>query len=281
MRPLVARAAVAALCALQASACASFENYLDPAGPRYTGQHATVPPAALNGRPLRVVTFNIELSRRISEAIAALQTYPELLAPDALCLQEMDLEGVKRIALAFGLNYAYHPSCRDKGSGAEDGDAVLSPWPIEETWKLPLPHTSRIVDRARAATAVRLRIGDRALLVYSIHFGSPLGISGGQRSEQAEAILADLRSRPEPAIVAGDTNSKGIGKVFLAAGLVWPTQNIGGTRGRFSFDHVFARGLIAAPGAFAGVVRPAKEASDHRPVWARLAVPETKAVDKR
>jgi endonuclease/exonuclease/phosphatase family metal-dependent hydrolase len=45
---------------------------------------------------------------------------------------------------------------------------------------------------------------------------------------------------------------------------------VGHTAGPFSFDHVVARGLTPAGDPAAGVVREAKQASDHRPVWALL-----------
>ena len=267
-----AGAATALLAALVSGSCASAHNYLDQSGPSYVGNHASAVPVALEDRPLRVVTFNIEYGRRVDEAIVALRVYAPLRSPDVLCLQEMDAPGVSRIAVALGMNYVYYPASRDGKTGRDFGNAVLSPWPIETSWKTLLPHTSRLIHRGRAAVVARVLVGETPLLVYSIHLGSPIGISGGQRRRQAEAVLADLRARPEGAIVAGDVNSHSVGEVFEAAGLAWPTRDIGGTRGGHSFDHVFARGLAIALPPFAGVVREAKEASDHRPVWALLTL---------
>lgn len=255
---------------LAGTGCATSRNYLDPSGPWYSGDHAPAPMVEVPAAPLRVVTFNIEYGRRVEEAISELKQYPPLRSPDVLCLQEMDAPGVDDIARALGLNYVYYPGSRDGKTGRDFGNAVLTRWPIEESWKVLLPHTSRILHRARAAVAVRVRAEGGPLTIYSLHLGSPIGISGGQRRDQARALLADLQTRSGPAVIAGDFNSKGLGEVFVAAGFAWPTRDVGGTRGSHSFDHVFARGFVAAQAPSAGVVREAKEASDHHPVWALL-----------
>ena len=248
--------------------CATADNYMGGNEPRYSGRHARAQPRPVPAA-LRVVTFNIEYAKRMPPAIQALREHPALRDADLLLLQEMDAAGVEAVAAALGLNYAYFPASRHPGTGRDVGNAVLSPWPIEEDWKLLLPHASRILHQGRAAVGARVRIGGRAVRVYSVHFGSPFGISGEHRRAQAEVVLAHARQSADPVIIAGDLNNKGLGHAFVAAGFQWPTKNVGGTRGSFSFDHVFARGL--GPGkAQAGVARDV-DASDHRPVWALLA----------
>jgi len=246
--------------------CATAHNYLERDAPRYEGSLA---PSEERAAPesLRVVTFNIEYAKRMQPAIRALREHAALRAADVLLLQEMDAAGVEAVAAALGLNYVYFPSSRHPKTQRDLGNAVLSPWPIEAAWKLPLPHQSRIVHQARAAVVARLRIGDHALRVYSLHLGSPFGASGSQRRAQAEAVLADARTSAEPVVIGGDLNSHGLGRVFVAAGFQWPTENVGGTRGGLSFDHVFARGLPVESAA--GVARDV-DASDHRPVWTTL-----------
>ena len=217
---------------------------------------------------LRIVTFNIEYAKRMPPAIEALRGHPDLRDADLLMLQEMDGPSVEAVAAALSLNYAYFPASRHPGTGRDVGNAVLTPWPIEAEWKVPLPHKSRILSQARAAVGARVRIGAHTVRVYSVHFGSPLGISGSQRRWQARTLLDDAGSDGGPVVIAGDLNSHGLGGAFAAAGYRWPTEKVGGTRGSFSFDHVFARGLGA--GKFqAGVARDV-EASDHWPVWVLL-----------
>jgi len=108
-----------------------------------------------------------------------------------------------------------------------------------------------------------------AIRVYSVHLGSPVGVSGGSRREQAEAVLKDAADAVEPTIIGGDFNSSGLGKLFVEKGYFWATKSIGKTVKKillsYSYDHVFLRGV---PGnVTAGVAREVNDASDHRPVW--------------
>ena len=256
--------------AVSSVGCVTAQNYLDPNGPRFEssfGQIRDVEPA------LRIVTFNIENGRHVQQAIEGLRGRPELSSADVLVLQEMTASGVESIARSLALNAVYFPASSLEGH--DRGNAVLSPWPIEASWKVLLPHRTRIVKNARAAAAARLRVDGRAIVVYSVHLGSPLGLSGGKRREQAEAVIADAdRSPRQPVIVAGDFNSRSVGEVFVREGFVWTTEGVGSTIGIFSFDHIFTRGLGSGAGSAAGVAREVRDASDHRPVWAVLTPAE-------
>ena len=231
-----------------------------------------VPPEPM-ARRRRVVTFNIEYALRVERAIVALREHPELRGADILALQEMDAPGVEAIAKALGMNYAYYPASVNPKTQRDVGEAVLSPWPIERSWKLLLPHKSRVLGQSRAAVGADVRVEGKRIRVYSVHLGSPLGASGGQRRDQAEVILADARSSSGPVIVAGDFNSHGIGRLLEARGYVWVTRSIGPTTRRFSFDHVFVSGFPVGLPPATGVARDVVDASDHRPVWA-LVGPE-------
>jgi endonuclease/exonuclease/phosphatase family metal-dependent hydrolase len=262
--------AALALCILLGAGCKTAQNYLDPAGPVYRGASASV----ASGDPdIRVVTFNIAYGLEVDRAIAALTRHPALRDADLVALQEMDAPGVEAIARALYMNYVYYPVSLSPKYGRDFGNALLSPWPIEDTRKVLLPHTSRIVKQGRAAVAARVRIADRTFQVYSVHLGSPFGTSPGNRRRQAEVVLADARSFEGPVIVAGDFNSHGLGERFLAEGFAWPTRHVGASVRGFSYDHIFVRGLRVA-GTEAGVARDVKDASDHRPVWAELHLAE-------
>jgi len=253
--------------ALLAAGCATHQNYLDPLGPRFEGAYAI---SAAHERELRVVTYNIKFGRKAAEAALALRTHPSLRNPDILVLQEMEAGGVELMARELGLNYVYFPASHDPKNGRDMGNAILSPWPIEESWKVLLPHPARVNHRARAAVAARLCVDGLALRVYSVHLGSPLGIGGGARREQAETVIRDAQASAEPVVLAGDFNSHGVGQAFAAAGFSWPTERVGRSAGLFSFDHVFLRGLATRRPPTAGVERAADKASDHRPVWVVL-----------
>jgi endonuclease/exonuclease/phosphatase family metal-dependent hydrolase len=91
-----------------------------------------------------------------------------------------------------------------------------------------------------------------------------------QREEQIDVVLADAAMTPCPVVIAGDFNSKGIGRYLERKGFAWPTEKVGSTITVFSWDHIFTRGLGVPDSDVAGKVRDIHGASDHRPVWARL-----------
>jgi len=62
-------------------------------------------------------------------------------------------------------------------------------------------------------------------------------------------------------------NSHGIGKEFLHAGYLWPTEHDSWTTAIFNWDHIFLKGF-GSPLNGAGVARDTLEVSDHFPVWA-------------
>ncbi|HEY7511976.1 MAG TPA: endonuclease/exonuclease/phosphatase family protein [Vicinamibacteria bacterium] len=251
-----------------AGACVS--NYGDPAGPFHETRHG-------DGRDLeaglRVVTFNVERGRRVDQAIAALRTHPDLRTADVIALQEMSGQGVAAVARALRMNSAYFPASREPRGGPDWGNAILSPWPLEDARKLRLPHRSRLSRRARTATRARVLRPAGPVRVYSTHLGSVWGISEARRRDQAQAILADAAGATEPLVILGDFNSHELGRLFEGEGFCWPTRDVGPTVDRYSVDHVFARGVCGPPGSAAGVARDVTDASDHRPVWAVLGGP--------
>lgn len=247
-------------------ACKTAQNYLDPRGPAYAGSHAgSHEPAA----SLRIVTFNVEYALRVDRALAALSSHPRLRDADLLALQEMDAPGAEALARGLGLNYVYYPASLHPKTRRDVGEAILTPWPIEGSFKLPLPHRSRVLHQSRAAVGARVRVGGRLIRIYALHLGSPFGASSGQRRDQLEVVLCHARDSPDPVVIAGDFNSGSIGSRLEAAGYLWLTRRVGPTAHRFSFDHVFVKGLTFGEAA-AGVAREVKDASDHRPVWVEL-----------
>ena len=188
------RIAALLIASIALAACRTGRSYTDPNGPRYSGQSSDRIDVPATTDTLRLVSFNIEYAKRMQPAIRALTEHPELRGADIVLLQEMDAAGVEAAASALGLNYVYFPSSRHPKTGRDLGNAGLSPWPIGQGWKVLLPHRSRIVHQARAAVAARVRIGEHAVRVYSLHLGSPFGASGGQRRDQA----APKSSQPVP-----------------------------------------------------------------------------------
>jgi len=263
------RRALGAWLALAVAGCATSEkNYLEPGRPNYEGHYGTAPAPR---DTIRVVTFNIEFALHVPEAIEGLRARPPLRDFDVLLLQEMDARGANAVALALDANYVYYPSSRSPRTHRDIGTAILSPWPIESTTKVQLPHLSRITKNARAVAAADVIVGQRRVRVYSVHFGTPLGLGGQQRRDQLEAVLADAALHDDAVIIGGDFNDKGMAEQVARRGFAWPTRDLGRTRWLFSIDHILARGLLPAGAPSAGVAREVKGVSDHYPVWAAFA----------
>jgi endonuclease/exonuclease/phosphatase (EEP) superfamily protein YafD len=271
-----------ALCAgLLLAGCAPVINLLHHESPRFEGRYAPqVPPASTARSPIRLVTFNIKLAREIDRALEVLQE-DSLRGADILMLQEMDEDGVDRIARALDLNYAYYPASIHPANGKYFGPAVLSRWPIERSWKLLLPHGGWTRGQRRTATAAILRVGETRLLAYAVHLETPVQISEAERRDQAMAVVTDAADYPGPVVIAGDFNSESIGSLLKKQGYTWFTQHVGPTVSWFSWDHIFVRGLPRPVPASAGVVRAVHGASDHRPVWTVVMPPSSGSVAAR
>ena len=86
---------------------------------------------------------------------------------------------------------------------------------------------------------------------------------------QAQAVVDDAATSPDPVLIAGDLNRMGAGRVFARAGYHWLTRDVGRTHHVWSFDHVFLRGLEPR-GVRSASVGEALATSDHRAVWTTL-----------
>jgi endonuclease/exonuclease/phosphatase family metal-dependent hydrolase len=254
------------------AACARATNLLEPGTPAFWGEYAPRNPDTAFTSQIRIVTFNIKLGRRIDRAIEVLRS-DSLRDADILALEEMDEAGVDRIARALRLNYVYYPGSIHPTDRRYFGPAVLSRWPIERSWKLFLPHWSRLRHQQRTATVAELRLRGRRIRVYAVHLETPFRFSDAARKDQVRTILADASGFDGPVVIAGDFNSYGIGPFLVRHGYRWLTARLEPTISIFSWDHIFVRHLSHARPASAGVVRRVHGASDHRPVWA-VVLPE-------
>jgi endonuclease/exonuclease/phosphatase family metal-dependent hydrolase len=255
-------------------ACAHTVNYPDPAGPRHAGSWAGTPPAEV----VKVVSFNVKYARRVDALVQLLRYEPRLAGADVIALQEMDAEGSEGAARALRLNYVYYPASVHPANDKDFGNAILSPWPLENDRKLILPHRSFHRGQQRIAVGADVLVRGRRVRAYSVHLETKGGLFASSRREQAQAVVDDAAAGPPLVVVAGDFNSRSIARdVFLPAGYLWATENVGPTISIFSWDHVVSRGFRLAGRGAVGSVADNWEASDHRPVWAEL-VPDAHAV---
>jgi endonuclease/exonuclease/phosphatase family metal-dependent hydrolase len=250
------------------SACATARNYPTADGPRFEGRHGVAVDAAAVPRSLKLVTFNVKFSRRIDRAIAALRDDPALRGADVLALQEMNERAAEQIAQALALNYVYYPGAWHPKADGNFGNAVLSPWPLEDARKVVLPHPGRFRRMNRLAVGATVRAGRVRIRAYSVHLETPFSINDAQRRAQVDAILADAADARHTAILGDFNNRDLVGDYLTSRGFLWLSRPIRFTISRWAWDHVFVRGLSAreqwARAAESG------GASDHRPVWAEV-----------
>jgi endonuclease/exonuclease/phosphatase family metal-dependent hydrolase len=269
-----ARRLTVALLLLAGTGCATGRNYTALDGPRYAGG-APVPlvaPEPDKGRPLRVVSFNIEYALRVETAIAVMTADPETRAADVILLQEMDEASTRRVAEAFGMSYVYYPGTFRLKLRKDFGNAILSRWPIIGDSKILLPHKGLLGGTQRIAVGATIRVGREEVRVYSTHLGTMINAGPGARRAQLSAVLADADRYPH-VIIGGDMNSHGVGGVARARGYAWPTRD-GPRTTRFGrWDHIFLKGLGLPGDTAAGTVLDVRGASDHRAVWATGVLP--------
>ncbi len=251
------------------------KNYLQPDGPKFTG-NLSGPPPSFTGS-LKVVSYNIKYGRKTEEAIRELESIPELMGADVVLLQEMGSTGVRSIAEKLRLNYVYYPSALYSDSGEGFGNAVLSPWPISRHMKVVLPHEHPVRRMNRNAVFATLKIGDFELLAVSAHTEFFI-IGTEQQLDQVGAIVDHIGRSVPYVVVGGDFNTESQYMVreterrFRRAGFTQATRGIGPTKtdplGIFGFtmDYIFVKGFSVEA---RGKVEEA-QASDHLPVWTTL-----------
>lgn len=244
-------------------ACGSGVNYYSAGHPRFAGTGDAFP----QHLPFRVATFNIAFAQEIDKAIQLLQTNPDLKVADVLLLQEMDEEGVARIATALSLHYVYYPASWNPRYKQNFGNAVLSRWPLLEDYKLVLPNLGHYRQTLRTATVATVDVMGEPVRFYSVHLGTLLELGLEQRRQQAAAILSDALSWDGAVVIGGDMNSNEIGHVMERAGYQWATRGIDPSIWLFRWDHLFLRGLHTPSASHRGVVRDSLGVSDHKAVW--------------
>jgi endonuclease/exonuclease/phosphatase family metal-dependent hydrolase len=257
------------------SACHPAINYLDPEGPKFSGNFA--PGNAVFSDTAKIVTFNIEFAQKIDQAIVELSTVEELKNADIISLQEMDEQGSERIAQALKYNFVYYPAIRYTKENRNFGNAVLTRWPIGYTKKIILPFEAPGNNTRRIAVATAILIGQREVLAYSVHTATIVQRES-KRLAQVDSVARSIPPEAKLVLVGGDFNTvfedniTEMEQIFLRYGLARASKDSGPTNKPKPFsqtlDHVFARGMRAlSVGTFKD-----SQASDHLPLWVKLKI---------
>lgn len=228
---------------------------------------------------VRLVTWNIRHARGLDDRVDVDRVAQELaaLAPDVVCLQEVDVgvarsgrldlpqELARRLSMhaAFGKNIDYQ--------GGDYGNAILSRFPIETQRN----HHYRMLrtGEQRGLLLARVRTPAGPLTVASTHLDYRPDPT--ERLANAEEIVAAVPTG-EPCVVAGDFNDRPDSALHarLAAALsdCWREPAAGATFPADAPDRRIDWVLVgpAGPWPLAARVVPTA-ASDHRPVAVELA----------
>ncbi len=256
-------------------ACHPAVNYLDPEGPKFSGNFA--PGNAVFSDTVKIVTFNIEFAEKIDQAILELSTVEELKNADVILLQEMDEQGSERIAQALKYNFIYYPAIRYTRENSNFGNAILTRWPIGYTKKILLPFEAPGNNTRRIAVVAAIMIGNLEVLAYSLHTATIVQRES-KRLAQVDSVARSIPPDVKHVIVGGDFNTVFEGNIteteniFLQHGLARASKGSGPTNKPKPFsqtlDHVFARGMRAlSVGTFKD-----SQASDHLPLWVKLKI---------
>ena len=188
----------------------SLKNYTDPGGPYYEGHYADGG-AGYDGY-LKVVTWNINFSERIEEAIDTLTDVEVLRDADILLLQEMEAEGVEAIAQALQYDYVYYPASIHVRHGKDFGNAVLSKWPIHNSSKIILPNTFPFINQTRIAVKADIDVDGFELDIYNTHLETVWMV---QRKgyTQVDYLAEQIDQESGFIFLGGDFNSWGAGSI--------------------------------------------------------------------
>ena len=262
---------VAAGLAVGVIACAQKGvNYPTTPGPCIAAP-PTDAPVARAADTLKIVTWNIKWGIEAAAAAEMLATVDALKDADIVVVQEMYEDAVREVAARLGAGYVYYAATLHPRLKRHVGNAILSRWPITDDRKLVLPHDARFIGTGRAAVIGTVTVHGVPIRVYGVHFATAMAVGDGGIRDQLRTVMRNADSTTGPVLIAGDFNSTSAGGLLLDEGYTWHTRRVGPTAGGLALDHIFTRSLPIAASRV-GTVDRKNLPSDHRPVWALIAL---------
>lgn len=262
------------LCVLLLSACRPIHNFfLKPDESIFTGSYADA--KHVFNEEINVITWNVKFSEKTDEALAELYNVGKLKEADIILLQEMNEEGVDKIAKSLEYNYVCYPVSIHTHLGKKFGNAILAKMQISESQKILLPYQNPKNGQKRIPVRATIIINDHEVLIYSVHTET-FWVSSRQRGVQLDYLVNNTGNESKYVIMGGDFNTmtprsvENLEKRFARFGLERASKSAGtiveiGVL-RFAMDHISARNMTVLE---TGVWRETI-ASDHFPLWAVL-----------
>ncbi|MBX6361432.1 MAG: endonuclease/exonuclease/phosphatase family protein [Acidobacterium ailaaui] len=163
------------------------------------------------------MTYNIHHGNPPSKAaegtidLRAIANVINKAKPDLVALQEVDVNTTRSgidvneaEALAKLTGMHFHFSQALNYQGGKYGDAVLSRFPIADTFSYQLPIIKGTNEEIRVLSMIKVKLpGNKVILFGSTH----LGLSEDTRILQAKSLVKIVQSLKLPLVVGGDFNA--------------------------------------------------------------------------
>lgn len=239
----------------------------------------------------KIISYNIRWrsGEELEQLADRLKTDSEIGGAAILGLQEVDRKkkrsgnknSAAMLAESLGMYYAWAaPPAGDGEDEEPTGVEILSAYPLTDVRRLVLPHVGP-GGRRRVALGATIKIGSKAVRVYSVHAETRIPINC--KLDQLKAVLTDLACYPKdmPAVVLGDFNTwepEAVSKTFdLFAATSFHTP--------FDEQPTFLRRVLFVPielkldwiwlrnlSATSHGINQTTKLSDHWPLWVDLTL---------
>lgn len=291
---------------------------------RIEGANFTRQPAAPKDDVV-LCAYNVERGLRLDDQLRAFAGGAGMPSPDVLliseadrgCTRSGDRNVVREYARALGMCYVYGvefielPRFWGPGGGVrrrcEHGNAILSRFPLgnvrlirhqrTRSWHSTVQrilHLGQPRLGGRVALAADVRVGERMLRVYSVHFESGRRGRGSSspdahREAQARELIEDVSELQRGVVIGGDMNvgrylglrgqdeshepatSALVEAGYEDAHAALPRGERVTTDSGAAIDLIFGRGVRFAESGV-GPREVWRGLSDHLPVWARISL---------
>jgi endonuclease/exonuclease/phosphatase family metal-dependent hydrolase len=193
---------------------------------------------------LGVVTWNLHFGEKLDKIIATLEKTKELHEPDLLLLQEIDAEGVDRIARHLRYNYIYYPTVFSHKREKEYGLAILSAWPLKDAERILLPNWLPGWVENRFLIKAVTSVNGQDITVYNTHFDV------AWMRHQGDFLGEKLASPEGLTVLGGDFNTwqpssiTELESLMQAVGMASSTETIDMMQVNFSLDLVCMLNII-------------------------------------
>lgn len=251
------------------------------------GEPAGMASGARAGRPLTVVSWNIERGLQFQKIVTTLRA----LAPDVILLQEVDRycrrsgnrDVARDLAQLLEMNWVSAGEYQEIGEArgtpaAITGQAILSREPITNAATIVFAEQASIRWRLnpiqpRRGGRIALHATTAGVQLFNLHLES--GGDDELRTSQLEEVIAAASQQNAHTVIAGDFNNDVAFQSFMFAGLgrAGFVDALGAAPRRTSINHrhpidwMFVKGARSS----AGRVERVDDTSDHYPLVARLS----------